>query len=258
MSTPPAKHITSPRPIPLYAVVFASITSLALLAIHMENMVWQLRSLMVLILLIWSPSVVHTTVALYRQYRWLALFFVLLVAQSMHFVEHIAQMIQIHLLNFDASQAHGIIGQLDLEWTHFLFDAGLVPICVYTLLAIYRKSNPLLWVLAVVVGWHAAEHVAIMRVYLGWDSWQGSFLWRGIPGSPGLLASGGAIGGGLPLSRPDLHFIYNVAEEMLILFAYVQELLRACRGEIWLLGRKENERSRSRWGRRSALHDAPE
>jgi hypothetical protein len=33
-----------------------------------------------------------------------------------------------------------------------------------------------------------------------------------VSGTPGLWSQGGAIGGGLPLSRPDLHFLYNIVE----------------------------------------------
>jgi len=103
---------------------------------------------------------------------------------------------------------------LDLEWVHFIFDAGWVPICVYTLFFIFRKSNPWLWVLLPIVTWHALEHIVIMRVYLT----------TGVVGSPGLLARGGAIAGGLPLTRPDLHFLYNLAEETLILIAYTYQV----------------------------------
>jgi hypothetical protein len=77
-----------------------------------------------------------------------------------------------------------------------------------------RKSNPWLWVLTVVVTWHALEHMMIM--------W--TFLKTGVMGSPGLLASGGAIAGGLPLTRPDLHFLYNLIEETLIVIAYVHQI----------------------------------
>lgn len=212
MKTSLARHIISFHPVPLYAVVLASITSFVLLLIHMMG--GQLWIVALLILLAWSPIFVRVTLALYRQYRWLAFFFVLLIAQSVHFTEHIAQMIQIHLLGLSSMQAHGIIGMLDFEWLHFIFDAGWVPICVYTLFFIFRKSNPWLWVLLPVVTWHALEHVAIMRVYLT----------TGIVGSPGLLAHGGAIAGGLPLIRPDLHFLYNLVEETLILIAYVHQV----------------------------------
>jgi hypothetical protein len=212
MSTRLVKHILSIDSLPLYAIVLASLISLGLLVIHMLGMdLWKVA---LLILLAWIPIFVVKTKEIYRQYHWLAFFFVLLIAQSVHFTEHIAQVIQIHLLGLSGTQAHGIIGMLDLEWVHFTFDAGWVPICVYTLLFVYRKSNPWLWILAVIVTWHALEHIAIMSVYLR----------TGIVGSPGLLARGGAIAGGLPLIRADLHFLYNLVEETLILIAYAYQL----------------------------------
>ena len=212
MSTRMVKHIIYSNSIPFFAVVAASLISLILLVIHMIGMdLWKVA---LLILLAWLPIVAVKTREIYRQYHWLAFFFVLLIAQSVHFTEHIAQMIQIHLLGLSGMQAHGIIGMLDLEWVHFIFDAGWVPICVYILLFVYRKSNPWLWILAVIVTWHAFEHVAIMSYYLR----------TGIVGSPGLLAHGGIIAGGLPLIRPDLHFFYNLIEETLILIAYTYQL----------------------------------
>ncbi len=212
VSTSFVRHITALHPVPLYAVIIASLSSSGLLLAHLMG--WQLWLVALLILLVWSPIFVRITAALYRQYRWLAFFFVLLVAQSVHFTEHIAQMIQIHLLGLSGAQAHGIIGVLDFEWVHFIFDGGWVPICAYTLFVVYRKSNPWLWILVPVVTWHAIEHIAIMSVYLR----------TGIVGSPGLLAHGGFIGGGLPLTRPDLHFLYNLIEETLIVIGYVYQV----------------------------------
>ncbi len=125
MSTRMVRHIVSSNSIPLYAIVAASLISLTLLVIHMIGMdLWKVA---LLILLAWLPIFVVKTREIYRQYRWLAFFFVLLIAQSVHFTEHIAQMIQIHLLGLSGMQAHGIIGMLDLEWVHFIFDAGWVP-----------------------------------------------------------------------------------------------------------------------------------
>jgi hypothetical protein len=212
MSRRVIRHIISSNSIPLYAIIAASFISLSLLVIHFIGMdLWKVA---LLILLAWLPIFVVKTREIYQQYRWLAFFFVLLIAQSVHFTEHIAQMIQIHLLGLSGMQAHGIIGMLDLEWVHFIFDAVWVPLCVYILLFVYRKNNPWLWVLAVIVTWHALEHVAIMSVYLR----------TGIVGSSGLLAHGGIIAGGLPLVRPDLHFLYNLIEVTLILIAYTYQL----------------------------------
>ena len=200
--------------VPLYAIVLAALTSFGLLVLHMMG--WQVWLIMILILLAWLPIFVIITRSIYRQHHWLAFFFVLLIAQSVHFTEHIAQMVQIHIMGLSGAQAHGLIGQLDLEWVHFAFDAGWVPVCVYTLFIIYRKTNPWLWPLIVIVTWHAIEHFAIMSFYLR----------TGIVGSPGLLAQGGAINGGLPITRPDLHFLYNLAEESLIMIAYIYQVKR--------------------------------
>src|SRR5260370_10609692 len=153
MKTSLARQIFSLHPAQLYAIVLAWFTSFGLRVMHLMG--WELWVVGLLILLAWSPIFVRVTLAIYRQYRWLAFFFVLLIAQSVHFTEHIAQMIQIHLLGLSGMQAHGIIGMLDLEWVHFIFDAVWVPLCVYILLFVYRKNNPWLWVLAVIVTWHA-------------------------------------------------------------------------------------------------------
>src|SRR5207245_10116217 len=48
------------------------------------------------------------------------------------------------------------------------------------------------------------------------------------PGGPGLLASpGGAIGGGLGLNRPDLHWIYNTLYTIPFTWALIWELRRS-------------------------------
>ena len=57
----------------------------------------------------------------------------------------------------------------------------------------------------------AIEHISIMFTYLA----------TGVPGTPGLLSKGGLIGGGLPLTRPDLHFLYNLIETVPLTIAFV-------------------------------------
>lgn len=48
-----------------------------------------------------------------------------------------------------------------------------------------------------------------------------TYLATGVPGTPGLLSKGGLIGGGLPLTRPDLHFLYNLIETVPLTIAFV-------------------------------------
>ena len=87
-----------------------------------------------------------------------------------------------------------------------------------TLLALLPRfpTNP--WLIAVtpLAGWHFIEHSVMIARYLE----------TGIPGSPGLLSSGGLLFGGLPIPRPDLHFLYNLVETVPLLVAWVVELRR--------------------------------
>ncbi len=142
----------------------------------------------------------------------LAVFTFLLLAQTGHLLEHVAQMVQIHALGLTGSDARGVIGQLDIEWVHFAWNAAVVVLL--GILLFHFRSNRWLVAAGVFAAWHLVEHDVIMM----------SFLATGIPGSPGLLAAGGSIGGGLPISRPDLHFLYNVVETALIAVAYRSRL----------------------------------
>lgn len=65
--------------------------------------------------------------------------------------------------------------------------------------------------------WHEIEHTVIMFVYLQ----------TGLAGTPGLLARGGLIGGGLPVTRPDLHFLYNLIETAPLVIAFGYQLRRS-------------------------------
>jgi hypothetical protein len=145
----------------------------------------------------------------------MAVFTLLLLAQTGHLLEHVAQMVQIHALGLTGSDARGVVGKLDLEWVHFAWNAAVVVLL--GLLLFHFRSNSWLVAAGVFAAWHLVEHDAIML----------SFLATGIPGSPGLLAAGGSIGGGLPVSRPDLHFLYNIVETVLIAVAYRWQLRRA-------------------------------
>jgi hypothetical protein len=138
---------------------------------------------------------------------WPTLFVGLVVAQTAHVFEHIAQMIQLHLLGTPKAQARGIFGALDIEWVHFAWN-GFVLIAVVALLFRYRSSI-WLWLAGLLAGVHLIEHTYIMFVYLT----------TGVAGTPGLFGAGGALAGGLPLARPDLHMVYNLIETAPLLIA---------------------------------------
>lgn len=154
-----------------------------------------------------------------RQTRWtagvsvpLAVFYSLVVTQGAHFGEHFAQMIQIHLMGRQGMAAMGLISPLNMEWVHFLWNAWVLVALI--LLARWFRGNTWIWVALGVAVWHVIEHLVIMEAYLS----------TGQMGDPGILARGGMIGDGVGLTRPDLHFLYNVLVTTPILIAFVVQV----------------------------------
>jgi hypothetical protein len=120
-------------------------------------------------------------------------------------------MVQIHVLGLSGPAARGIVGQLDLEWVHGIWNGAVLGLLVVLLTRFPR--NRWLALAAVIATWHLVEHVAIMAVYLS----------TGVVGTPGILARGG-VAGGLPLARPDLHFVYNLAETTPLLLGWAHQV----------------------------------
>jgi hypothetical protein len=63
----------------------------------------------------WLPIFCLTTRAVSRRSLYLAFFFVLLRTQGGHFIEYLAQLIQIDVPGINRMEAHGILGSLDIE-----------------------------------------------------------------------------------------------------------------------------------------------
>jgi hypothetical protein len=175
---------------------------------------WPLWAIGLATVLPWLPVFTIDAARVFRAYQWLALFYLLVVTQTGHFLEHVAQMIQIHVLALTGADARGIFGTLDIEWVHFVWNTWVL-LAVIVLLFHYPK-NRWLWLTAVLTTWHAIEHAYIFSTYLS----------TGISGTPGLLAQGGAIAGGLPIIRPDLHFFYNLIETIPLIAAFLYQVRR--------------------------------
>ena len=212
MSTSLYKQMISIHSVPLPFILLTAGISVGLVTTFWLG--WAIWQVAILVILAWLPLFFLKTVSIQRQYGWLAFLFILVVTQGAHLLEHVAQMVQIHLLGLSGLQARGIFGMLDIEWVHFIWNSWVLA-CTVLLVFLFRK-NPWLWVLLLISVWHEIEHVYIMSV----------FLRTGHPGAPGLLARGGAIGGGLPLTRPDLHFYYNLLEELVLIIAYLYQIQR--------------------------------
>lgn len=129
----------------------------------------------------------------------LLLFALVAGVQLAHNVEHVAQVVQVHLLGTGVEDAHGIVSALDRELVHFVWNTAILASLL--VLLDYFGTNRGLRVAAWVTAWHVVEHTYLVATL----SSDGTV-------SPGLLAHGGALAGGLPISRADLHLVYNLAE----------------------------------------------
>jgi hypothetical protein len=79
----------------------------------------------------WIPPLALGATWNYQRYDWLSLFYVLLVTQAGHFLDHVAQMIQIHLLGLQGTSAQGgLVGgglrliRPDLDFLYNLIETG--------------------------------------------------------------------------------------------------------------------------------------
>ena len=188
--------------------VFLAAASLAGLVVS-RTLSWPLWATTISMAVPWLPVFTQWTLRMYRTQTWLGFFFLLAAFQLSHFGEHIVQMVQIHVLGLQGADASGVFGVFDIEWVHFIWNVGVL---VGVLLLMPRNPrNRWLQLTAIISAWHALEHTYILSVYLT----------SGLSGTPGLLAQGGLIGGGLPFSRPDLHFLYNLVETAPLVLAFL-------------------------------------
>ncbi len=159
---------------------------------------------------------------------------VLLVTQSLHTVEHIAQWVQYHVLGWSLKQSSGLISPLNAEIIHFTWNLGVLLVVIYLLEAGMR--NGWTWLLLLWAGAHTAEHTYMFVHYLQEVQ---RLADQGLPlsaaqGLPGVFGKGGWLALNTPSSGPiaflctfapalttaprlDVHFWWNVGEVVLLL-----------------------------------------
>ncbi len=166
----------------------------------------------------WLPLFLSEALWKYRHYAWFALYEILLVTQGLHMIEHIAQIMQIYVLGVPRAEAHGIFGNLDVEYVHFFFDTSL-EIGVILLLFKFPKNIPL-WAAGVVGFWHTTEHWYITYYYT-FD--RANYLPTG-PGRHainGLLGHNGLLWPNSPFQRAELHFLYNLLFTIPLIWGFI-------------------------------------
>jgi len=115
------------------------------------------------------------------------------VVQSAHYLEHVAQIVQIYAFGYRPPEAHGLLGSVfDFEWVHFVYNQGLEILLVALWLGYRRalrhehvgdgRGVRILGGLALFQGYHALEHSLKLYQYL-FDP----FYQFGIRPPPGVL-----------------------------------------------------------------------
>lgn len=168
----------------------------------------------------WLPVLFTEALWKYRHYAWFALFEMLLVAQTLHMCEHIAQVVEVDVIGWPRLQARGIIGTLDVEYVHFFFDTFLLIGTSALLFGRFRRNIPL-WVAWVIAIWHTTEHWYITYFYTFDYANYDPNNPRGLHAQEGLLGQNGLLWSGSPFPRIELHFLYNLFYTIPLLWAFI-------------------------------------
>jgi len=170
----------------------------------------------------------------------------LLAAQGFHSVEHVAQWIQFHMLNWSARDSTGLLSPANAEWVHFVWN-WIVLIAVLCLLR-GGMRNIWTWLLLAWALAHTLEHTYLFSRYLAVvaDLRQMGLTDVTAQGLPGVLGRDGWLArspatqntflcrlpGVTTATRLDVHFWWNAGEMSLLLLAahcYLPSVLSAAR-----------------------------
>jgi hypothetical protein len=192
----------------------------------------------VVTILPWIPIFFSEALWKYRHYGWFAIFGITMVVQCLHFVEHIAQIVEVDVVGWPRQLSTGILGSLDLEPVHFTFDTTLLILTTILLFGKFRRNIPL-WIAWVVAIWHTAEHWYITYFYFfdrcnydlpvsyAADGCKYTAAHPGLLAREGMLGQGGLLWPGSPFPRIELHFIYNLLYTVPLVWAFILVIRQA-------------------------------
>lgn len=148
---------------------------------------------------LWTPAMAKTPAYMAETSHLLVMLVLFLTQVVFHFPEHIAQFIQLFYLG---APANGILGNLNIEWVHFLYNAGILALMVPIMIGCgffaygnaWRRYNKVAWALMVfafaVAIWHLPEHYAKLAQYYHNLAMVPPVVPAGGPNAPGLIGQG--------------------------------------------------------------------
>jgi hypothetical protein len=167
---------------------------------------------------------------------------ILLVTQSLHTVEHLAQWVQYYLLAWPLKASSGLISPLNAEIVHFSWNLAVLLIVIWLIQSELR--NRWMWLLLLWAGAHTAEHTYMFANYVQEIQRLAS---EGLPlsaaqGLPGFFGRNGWLAANMPAAGPvawlcqlapgltnaprlDVHFWWNLGE-IGLLFAAANSSMR--------------------------------
>lgn len=180
----------------------------------------------------------------FKQYGTTTLIFsVLLISQSLHTIEHIAQWVQYYSIGYTLRESNGLLSPLNAEWVHFVWNTLVFMAVVKLILGGAR--NGWTWALLIIALFHTLEHTYLLVRYqlvlnelsqlnitnvtaqglpgfFGRDGW----LARSVFTQNTFLCS---IPGLTTATRLDVHFWWNILELSLLIPAAHVFLIRVFR-----------------------------
>jgi hypothetical protein len=154
---------------------------------------------------------------------------ILLVTQSLHTVEHLAQWVQYYVLAWPLKASSGLISPLNAEIVHFSWNLAVLLVVIW--LVESGPRNRWMWLLLLWAGAHTAEHTYMFVNYVQEIQRLAS---EGLPlnaaqGLPGFFGRNGWLAANAPAAGPvawlcqiapaltsaprlDVHFWWNLGE----------------------------------------------
>jgi hypothetical protein len=178
---------------------------------------------------LWTPALAKTPAYLAETWH-LTVMVALLLAQAVfHFPEHVAQFLQVFYLKVPAN---GVLGQLNIEWVHFLYNLGILALMLPIVIGCgffapgnaWKRYNKVAWALMVfafaVAVWHLPEHYAKLAQYYHNLALTPPVVPAGGPNAPGLIGQGllNVFG---PPGVVVFHWTLNILEMIPIVYAFL-------------------------------------
>ena len=179
---------------------------------------------------LWTPALAKTPAYMADSSHLLLLSFLVIAQGFLHFPEHIAQVIQLFYLG---AAPNGIVGRLNLEWVHVVYNWGLliamVPLMVgcgfFARGNAWRRYNFVAW-LAIcssfwIQVWHAFEHYGKLAQYVRNLAVTPAVIPPDGPNAPGLVGQWILEAWGYGASVVILHFTVNLIVFLPLVYAWL-------------------------------------